>query len=164
MIAVGIDIGMTGAVAAVDHRGTCSVADLPIVEDAAGKRVHGRQLLELLRSFVPIGERGVLVFEDVRVRNIGQRGRAMNHSAEGSLVCSRGAIQAAGDIAGLPLMVVQPRTWKARYGLGGAEDKGKAREIAVQLFPLVEHQLRRVKDHNRAEALLMARFALGVHS
>lgn len=164
MIAIGIDIGMTGAVAAVDHRGTCSVHDLPIVEDAAGKRVHGRQLLDLLRQLVPIGERGVMAYEDVRVRNIAQRGRAMNHASEGALVAARGAIQAAGDIAGLVLVPVQPVTWKKRYDLKGADDKGRAREIAVQLYPTVEHQLRRVKDHNRAESILIARWLLQVHS
>lgn len=162
MIVIGIDIGMSGAVAAVDHRGTCSVADLPIVEDAAGKRVHGRQLLELLRFFVPAGERGMLVFEDVRVQAFA--GRAMSHKTESALVMARGAVQAAGDVAGLPLVAVQPKTWKARYGLGGKEDKGNAREIAVSLYPSAEPQLRRVKDHNRAEALLIARWALQVHS
>lgn len=164
MICIGVDIGMTGAVAAVDHRGTCSVHDLPIVEDAAGKRVHGRQLLDLLRQLVPIGERGALAFEDVRVRTFGQRNRPMNHASEGTLVMARGAIQAAGEIAGLTLVPVQPKTWKARYDLKGAEDKGRAREIAVQLYPSAEHQLRRVKDHNRAEALLIARWLLQVHS
>lgn len=164
MIAVAVDIGMTGAIAGVDHRGTASVHDMPIIEDAAGKRVDGRRLLQILRDLVPIGEPGLLVFEDVRVRNFGQRGRAMNHASEGSLVMARGAVQAAGDIAGLPLVAVQPTTWKKRYDLKGAEDKGKAREIATQLFPSVEHQLRRVKDHNRAEALLIARWALQVHS
>lgn len=162
MICIGVDIGMTGAVAAVDHRGTCSVHDLPIVEDAAGKRVHGRQLLDLLRQLVPIGERGALAFEDVRVQAFA--GHRMSHKTEGTLVAARGAVQAAGDIAGLTLVPVQPKTWKARYDLKGAEDKGRAREIAVQLYPSAEHQLRRVKDHNRAEALLIARWLLQVHS
>ena len=111
---------------------------------------------------VPIGEKGMLVFEDVRVQAFA--GRQMSHKTESALSQARGAVQAIGDVAGLPLVAVQPKTWKKRFDLGGKEDKGKAREAAVKLYPTAEPQLKRVKDHNRAEALLIAHWALRVHS
>ena len=52
----------------------------------------------------------------------------------------------------------QPQGWKKFYGLG--RDKGEALRIACELFPqLADHRLTRAKDHNRAEALLIANFA-----
>ena len=39
MIVVGIDPGVTGAIACVDSHGTCAVEDLPVIEmGGAGRR------------------------------------------------------------------------------------------------------------------------------
>jgi crossover junction endodeoxyribonuclease RuvC len=47
---------------------------------------------------------------------------------------------------------VRPAIWKRALGLG--KDKEAARLRAMQLFPAAD--LRRKKDHGRAEALLLA--------
>lgn len=157
MIVIGVDIGMTGALAAIDRRGTYSLRDLPVIGEPGDRRVQGRQLLDMLREFVRIGDAGLVVFEDVRVRAMGSR--QMAHSTEGALVKARGVVEAACDIAGLRFEKVQPQTWKRHYGLNG-KDKADAREIATRLHPAAASELKRVKDHNRAEALLIARYGL----
>ncbi len=57
----------------------------------------------------------------------------------------------------LPSTRVRPAIWKRALGLG--KDKEASRLRAMQLFPGAD--LRRQKDHGRAEALLLAWY--GVH-
>lgn len=158
MITIGIDIGLTGALGAVDSRGSCAVRDIPTKPDGTGRRIDGRALLTLLREFVPAGEKAIAVIEDVRPRPQGNGGAFGNtmHS-QGSLMGSRRAIEATCDIAGIDVHVVQPQTWKAWYGLLKSE-KGASLAKARVLFPDIGHELTRVKDHNRAESLLIAHF------
>jgi crossover junction endodeoxyribonuclease RuvC len=52
----------------------------------------------------------------------------------------------------LPHTRIRPVVWKKALGLG--KDKEQARLRAMQLFPAAD--LRRKKDHGRAEALLLA--------
>ena len=53
----------------------------------------------------------------------------------------------------LPFTRVRPALWKTAIGLRG-KDKEASRLRAQQLFPTAD--LRRKKDHGRAEALLLA--------
>jgi hypothetical protein len=154
VITIGIDIGLTGAIAATDHRGSASIADLPL----AGDRLCGRGLLNLLRQLVPPGEAGLVLIEDVRPRPMGNGGAHGNsmHS-QGSLMRSRGIVEAAVDIARIEMRVVQPQTWKRHFGLIKA-DKDEGRQVALRMFPAAAHLLKRKKDHNRADALLIAHY------
>ncbi len=56
------------------------------------------------------------------------------------------------DAAHGPLVVVNPSEWKRFYGL--KSDKEAARSTAMTLYP--DAPVRRQKDHNRAESLLIA--------
>jgi hypothetical protein len=62
---------------------------------------------------------------------------------------------------GLSFELVRPAKWKKTMGL--TDEKGMARAKAVQMFPNVGHLLSRVKDHNRAEALLLAEYGCRQH-
>ncbi len=161
MIALAIDIGLTGALAAVDGYGTARVVDLPTVPDGKTRRLCGRGLILAIREFVPAGEPGMLLFEDVRPRPMGNGGGHGNtmHS-QGSLMRSRGIVEAVADIARLQVSTVQPATWKRTFGLLKTEKAG-SREKAVALYPGLAGELKRVKDHNRAEAVLMAHWLQG---
>lgn len=63
---------------------------------------------------------------------------------------------------GYSLLEVDPSVWKRAMGLSG-KDKNVSRSKAVQLFPRAGPRLSRVKDHNRAEALLLAEYLRRVH-
>jgi len=62
----------------------------------------------------------------------------------------------AGLVLALPYTPVRSVVWKKTFGLG--KDKEQARLRAQQLFPAAD--LRRKRDHGRAEALLLAHWAL----
>ena len=52
---------------------------------------------------------------------------------------------------------VAPAVWKKHFRIGS--DKEESRRVALQLSPDRSDQFGRKKDHNRAEAALLARFA-----
>ena len=59
---------------------------------------------------------------------------------------------------GIPYTLVSPRSWRKIMMLDMAKDKGASLLRAKQLFPGCTHQLQLVKDHNKAEALLIAAY------
>ena len=172
MIAVGIDLGLTGAIAYIDSLTKArGVADLPIVETAAGNRLHGRGILNILREWVPPGESCILVVEDVRARPMGNGGAHGNTMfSQASLMRSRGIVEAVADIAGVNITWAQPQTWKAHFRLKGRNEAGEkltssqvkelSRLMAIRLMPSMAPALARKKDDNRAEALLLAHWGL----
>jgi len=154
LITVGIDPGLTGAIAFVDSRGTCSIEDMPTVElpgdGLVTRRVDGLKLAQLLRQFVPAGHACQVVLE--QVQTMGDKNNAVQ--TQGSLMRTLGAIEATLEVLRMPTTMVHPKTWKKRFGLGS--EKGKSLEVARQLYPSAPLEL--AKHHNRAEALLLARF------
>lgn len=154
MIVVGIDPGLTGAFAAVDSAGTYTVEDMPTVplpgNGMVRRRIDGLRLARALRLMVPAGHACLVVMEDVQA--IG--GSAVQ--TMGSMMRSVGTAEAAVEILRMDLKRAQPRAWKKFYGLGS--DKAASLEIARTLFPNIGHMLKRAKDHNRAEALLLAHY------
>lgn len=155
-VVVGIDLGVTGAISAIDHRGEAVIHDLPILQDESGKRLDAPAFIRLLRTLVPASDAGFVVTENVHVMPIA--GRAMRHSSESTLVGLRYAVHAAADIARIRVEFVRPQAWKAHFGIKGDKTGAAARQVATTLYPSRAAELQRVKDHNRAEALLIARF------
>jgi crossover junction endodeoxyribonuclease RuvC len=66
-----------------------------------------------------------------------------------------GAIEAIIALAGIPLTLIAPASWKRHHGLYGAE-KESSRQRALQLFPAAHTLFARKMDHGRAEAALIA--------
>jgi crossover junction endodeoxyribonuclease RuvC len=160
MICIGIDIGLTGAVAFIDPAGGCVVEDIPVLVENEKNRIDGHALATVIRRHWPAGEPALVAFEDVRPRpqvNGGVRGNTMH--SQGSLMRSRGAVESVLDCLRLRAEVVQPQTWKRFYGLIGSKDKADAVAVALRLYPQAAPRLARKKDHNRGDALLIAHFA-----
>lgn len=66
-----------------------------------------------------------------------------------------GFARALAYVSGAPIHYVTPSVWKGKFGLLKA-DKSASREKARTLLPLLEPELRRVKDDGVAEAALLA--------
>lgn len=57
----------------------------------------------------------------------------------------------------IPYDLVSPAKWKRDMGLSGGVGKGEAARLrAIQLFPSLSGEFKLKKDHNKAEALLLA--------
>jgi crossover junction endodeoxyribonuclease RuvC len=66
-----------------------------------------------------------------------------------------GAVESAVALCQVPITIVEPSVWKRRFHLNGG-DKEQSRLLALQKFPQQHALLARKKDHNRAEAVLLA--------
>ncbi|CAB5675666.1 hypothetical protein [Comamonas aquatica] len=162
MIVIGIDPGLTGACAVVDHLGVRAVFDLPTMPvPGAGpkalvkRKIDGRALCQLLLKHCPASEGSAqVVLEQVHARG---DGNALQTQA--SLLRSLGAIETVLECLKYPIRYVSPQSWKRAYGLG--PDKNKALETARSLYPGAQADLKRQKDHNRAEAVLLAHWGRG---
>lgn len=167
MLIVGIDPGLTGACAVVGPQGLRGVFDLPTMpipgvgpKALVQRKIDGRALLDLLLKTCPAGEaRPTIVIEAV-----GTMGGANNAvQTQGSLLRSLGAIETVAECLKCPITYVSPQTWKRRYGLidpnlSQKDRKAKAMETARRCYPACA-DISRAKDHNRAEAILIARHA-----
>lgn len=168
MIALAIDIGLTGALASVDPYGAAKVVDLPTLPDGKTRRLDGRALLIAIRAMVPPGDHAVMVFEDVRARPAGNGGKHGNtmHS-QASMFGSRRVVEAICDIARIEMEAVQPATWKRVFKLIRLKDetpracKERGRQMALTLYPSLAADLRLKDHHNRADAVLMAHWLRG---
>jgi hypothetical protein len=99
-----------------------------------------------------------VITEDVQARPQGNSNRHGNTMySQGSMRESKGIVLCACAIARLQVKLVTPQNWKAFYGLTGQE-KAASMKLAQGLYP--DADLRLVKHHNRADALLMARYGL----
>jgi hypothetical protein len=58
----------------------------------------------------------------------------------------------------IPFEEVHPATWKKVMMPGMGREKGASVLKATQLFPSIAREITRVKDHGRAEALLLAEY------
>lgn len=169
MLIVGIDPGLTGACAILDHNGLRAVFDMPTmpVPGAGPKalvknKVDGRALFKLLLQHCPSAEGK----PNVTIEAVATMGGANNAvQTQGSLLRSLGAIETVAECMAWPLDYVRPQSWKRHYGLldpelKDAERKRNSLEMARRMFPGCA-DIARAKDHNRAESLLIALWARG---
>lgn len=149
MLIVGIDPGISGAIAFMRDGDLVNVEDLPVVEVAHGKGSREElspQLLHdrLLDADVRID---VAVLEDVNAFGMGRTSAFRFGENVGTI---KGVLAASG----IRTVMVTPQKWKKAMGLG--RDKALSRARAIELWPDSSHLFKRKMDHNRAEAALIA--------
>ena len=149
MIILGIDPGVTGAVAWWRDGAVYKVEDLPAIEVVVGKGKRKQLQPSLLANMLYDGpEIGRIYLEHVQ--------SMPGEGAVGAFSFGRGFGQIEGVIACMqtPYVLVRPAKWKA--ALGVPADKGGARALACRRCPDLAPQFARVKDDGRAEAALIA--------
>ena len=152
---IGIDPGVTGAVCILPDPASRMP---PIVEDLPILRVNSKAYvdsLSLQRSLLVYGTPQLIVIELAGVRP------KQGISSSGQTMLLFGGIVATAMTVECPLELVAPAKWKRKLGLLG-HDKEASRQKALTLFPSLADYLRRKKDHNRAEALLLGAWGMTV--
>jgi len=151
---IGIDPGITGAIAMIWPE-SIEVYDLPTMAKGKGgakvkKQIDAAELHKILvvgRHWFGVDKVSVYL---ERVSAMPGQGVASMFSMGDTFGCIRGVIGAIG----YPVEIITPQSWKKYYRL--PSDKEVVRAKAIELFP--GQPLGNKKDHNRAEALLIARF------
>ncbi|CAJ9665285.1 Uncharacterised protein [Burkholderia pseudomallei] len=157
-IALGIDPGIRGALAALDHNGHLRIADMPMRPKQGNGKVRNEidaaALQRQLRELIPADEQAIVVME------------ALNTFAGGSvqtmasLEATKAVIATVCELSGYTPAIVTPQCWQRFYGIkrSASEDtKAQSLRLARDLygpafFPLAKHD-------GRADATLIARWA-----
>lgn len=167
MIIISIDPGLTGACSVLDHNGLRAVFDLPTMPipgvgptAMVQSKLDGVAFKNLLLKHCPAGEPVRAVIEAVIV--MGGKNNAIQ--TQGSLLRTLGAIETVLELLGLKPTYAHPQSWKKFFGLidsslNDRERKAKAMDCARRLYPNCA-DIARVKDHNRAESLLLGHWML----
>lgn len=154
---VGIDPGITGAVAWISGK-DYGVFDLPTMTASdKGKikwMVDAEELAFLLTANVPKLADTMVALEQTSAMP-GQGVASMF-----SMGHSFGACHGVIGTLGYALTLVRPAQWKKDLGIGRKKgedaDVMKAKSLALARRHFPKAPLERQKDHNRAEALLLA--------
>lgn len=165
---LGIDPGLDGALALLNPAGVVSeVWDTP-TSTAKSSKGTKRVLLEQSAADIVRWSCDLVKFEQLVVAI--ERVTAMPAYGGDGERRSMGAASAfnmgvgwglwRGICVGMrvPYLLVSPVSWKKHFSIPGKQAGGDSRVVAQRLFPTVP--LNRAKDHGRADALLIAKFAL----
>jgi len=153
---IGIDPGSTGAIAVLSNAGLfVSLHDIPNKKVKVGKKYRTViDAVELSR----LAKRILSTSNDVIIEKVSAMPGQGVTSVFGfghSFGLLEGVFTYAN--AGIPVKLVTPQKWKKHFDLL-KKDKDESRKLALALYPNLAHELRLKKYHNRAEALLLARW------
>ena len=147
MLTIGIDPGLTGAVAILDASGNAElVFDLPIQRDKSLAWVNGYELARTLSEVISDRQATVII---ERVSAMPKQGVASSFKFGVGFGSILGVLQSLQ----LRIELVTPAKWKREVGLDSADKKSSLHKARL-LFPHMD--LRLEKHDGRAEALLMA--------
>ncbi len=146
---LGVDPGKFGAIASLD-----TVTMAATVEDCPLDKEGRLDYAGMCRLVRPYRGDAIAIVEDVNSFGMGRQSAFVF----GANVGAWRAVFAAFDI---PVRRIAPSVWKPSLGLG--KDKSEALEMARSHFPELAGRLRRKKDHDRAEALLLALWGMRSH-
>jgi Holliday junction resolvasome RuvABC endonuclease subunit len=139
---IAFDPGVTGAFAVLDHDGATTI-DIPVMH----KEIIAPELARLVRLYSP--KHAVIEL----VHSMPKQGVASTFTfarAYGTILGILAALE-------IPTLKTAPTQWKGFFRLNG-KHKDAARSLAISLYPNLSEKLARKLDHNRADALLMARY------
>lgn len=144
-IVLGIDPGASGALAFYwpEAPGLVVIEDMPVVNG----QVSGALLADMIRRYEPT--------EAMVELTASRPGQGVSSTFKFGF--STGIIHGTLGALNIPFSLVTPAKWKRRMGL--SSEKEAARAMAVRTFPAIAPKFYRTKDHNRAEACLLAYYA-----
>ena len=151
MIILGIDPGLSGAMAFLDtDTGMIAVEDMPTVEVKRNNKLKREVSPQLVAAIIIKRHVGAAYLE--KVNAMAGQGVSSVFSFGRSAGIMEGVL-AAFDI---PTTLVTPQTWQKAMGVRDGKDG--SRERAMQLFPASAELFQRKKDDGRSDAALIAKY------
>ncbi len=158
MILIGIDPGLTGALAMIGHRAEfLHMEDVPTMQrllapnkGGVKNQVNCYAVKEYLRSWLqPYDRNETHAVIELPIAFPGQQIQTVASS-----FLTAGHLEGVIQSMGIAHTLVRPAEWKKAMKLTSSKEQSRA--MALRRWPEASHLLARVKDHNRAEALLLA--------
>ena len=155
MYIIGIDPGISGAICFFKDGKIIDVIEMPTMSEGKKnkKQVNGNQLYnEIKLKLSNSSEENVAVVVEHVTAMPGQGVTSMFNFGQ-----SFGLIKGICSAMQLPIHFVRPTKWKKYYNLLNTS-KDASRSRAIEIFPKVSEKLKRKKDSNKADAILIASF------
>jgi len=164
-IFVGIDVGITGAVAVLNpETNDVRFYDNPVLEVMVGKKFKNvpdsHQMAVILEDIAADaeGNENLLVsIENVQAMPGGGE-RSMGATSAFSFGMGFGMWLGVLAALRLPHQRIHPAMWKSRCMKGFGKEKDASRQVAMQHYPRAAKDLNLKKHHGRADALMLARY------
>ena len=150
---IGIDPGLSGAIAILEDKKVFSVSDMPVMaEGKKNKRqLNSAQLVNIIRENTNPKEDIAVVVEQVNAMP-GQGVTSMFNFGQ-----TFGAIKGICAALGFPIFFVRPSKWKKHFNLINSS-KDSSRTKVIEMYPSLSSQLAKKKDVNKSDAILIARY------
>ncbi|HAS1940749.1 TPA: crossover junction endodeoxyribonuclease RuvC [Escherichia coli] len=149
---LGIDPGCSGALVLVTEQGGyIDHLTMPTIKVGTKSRVNGAAVAAWVRQY------GIIHAYLEQVGAMPGQGTASMFTFGHAAGVAEGILQGLN----IPYTLVTPQAWKKSAGLIGS-DKDAARSRAIQLYPELRALDAKAKGQAIADALLIARFGIGV--
>ena len=150
---IGIDPGLSGAIAILDDSKIKELFDMPVMPDGKKnkRQLNSALLVKLINNNIKSLENTVMVVEQVNAMP-GQGVTSMFNFGQ-----TFGAIKGICAALGLPIFFVRPAKWKKHFELINSA-KDASRTKAIEMYPAISEQLSKKKDVNKSDAILIARY------
>ena len=150
---IGIDPGLSGAIAILEDNKIKELFDMPVMPDGKKnkRQLNSALLVKLIKDNIKNLEDTVMVVEQVNAMP-GQGVTSMFNFGQ-----TFGAIKGICAALGLPIFLIRPAKWKKHFELINSS-KDASRTKAIEMYPSISEQLSKKKDVNKSDAILIARF------
>ena len=150
---IGIDPGLSGAIAILEDNKVLQIFDMPVMaEGKKNKRqLNSAQLVNIIKENTQESEEKAVVVEQVNAMP-GQGVTSMFNFGQ-----TFGAIKGICAALNLPIFFVRPTKWKKHFELINSS-KDSSRTKAIEMYPSLSNQLSKKKDVNKSDAILIARY------
>ena len=150
---IGIDPGLSGAIAVLEDKRVLSIFDMPVMAEGKKnkKQLNSAQLVNILKENTKISDDVAVVVEQVNAMP-GQGVTSMFNFGQ-----TFGAIKGVCAALSLPIFFVRPSKWKKHFELINSA-KDASRTKVIEMYPSLSNQLTKKRDVNKSDAILIARF------
>ena len=150
---LGIDPGLSGAIAILEKKKVLNLFDMPVMTEGKKnkKQLNSAQLVNIIRENSIVDEEIVVVVEQVNAMP-GQGVTSMFNFGQ-----TFGAIKGVCAALNLPIFFVRPSKWKKYFELINSS-KDSSRTKVIEMYPSLSSQLAKKKDVNKSDAILIARY------
>ena len=150
---IGIDPGLSGAIAVLENNKVLNIFDIPVMSEGKKnkRQLNSALMVNLLKENIIDNEDVAIVVEQVNAMP-GQGVTSMFNFGQ-----TFGAIKGICAALELPIYFVRPSKWKKHFELINSS-KDASRTKAIEMYPKLSNQLSKKKDVNKSDAILIAKF------
>ena len=150
---IGIDPGLSGAIAVLEDNKVLNIFDIPVMSEGKKnkRQLNSALLVSLLKENINKDEEVAVVVEQVNAMP-GQGVTSMFNFGQ-----TFGALKGICAALELPIFFVRPSKWKKHFELINSS-KDASRTKVIEMYPMMATELSKKKDVNKSDAILIARY------